>query len=442
MACFMRKFLPATVAIACALWATTASPAADDLDQAMLKQAQQVHKVLLEKGYKNVGVLKFRVKKGNEPVSDNVGTLNMTLANKLEIALVLANPPDESRQIGIIQNASSVAARVKRANHLLKEGRGPLFEETYPLAWGDQQVKPDAFLMGAARVSPDLQEMTVNVLAFDKVNDPVQVVPPFTVATNANLMTEMNESFMLRGVFDQPEAKVNEQAVATAADVAKKKADYPLQSSTAPVTLEIRYDGQLVSYDLRNGRAFVREPEQGQKVEFVLRRKAGGNERYGVVLKINGENVLFNERQADPLCHKIVLGPGAKPITIRGFHTTDKTIRTFKVLSRLESKQSEIHYSPDVGVISMVVYPERTAASKSVNYSDEGEDIVAIMRGTYPEKRPANLDALKGQLRSQAANDLRGILSEGNLAAGNVKQTDFKAHTVPIMASTIVYYRP
>src|SRR5687768_1314046 len=78
---------------------------ADDLERELQKNAPGVIEYLSGKGYKNIGVLKFRVKKGDEPISDSVGTLNMALADRLEVALVLANPNDPERQLGIVRRA-------------------------------------------------------------------------------------------------------------------------------------------------------------------------------------------------------------------------------------------------------------------------------------------------------------------------------------------------
>src|SRR3954469_24886197 len=81
----------------------------ETLDAALLREAPRVLGYLKGQGYKNVGVLKFRVKKGEQPLSDRVGTLNLNLAARLEIALVLAT--DIKAPLGIIHDASAVAAR-------------------------------------------------------------------------------------------------------------------------------------------------------------------------------------------------------------------------------------------------------------------------------------------------------------------------------------------
>ena len=90
--------------------------AADDLDKQLLKQAYSVLATLKEKGYNNVGVLKFRVKKGTEPATDRAGTLNLRLSEKLEMALILANKIQDP--VGIIRNANKTASTITGANHL------------------------------------------------------------------------------------------------------------------------------------------------------------------------------------------------------------------------------------------------------------------------------------------------------------------------------------
>ncbi len=82
-----------------------------DLEKQLLKEAPGILKYLREKGYKNVGVLKFRSKIGDEPVSDNAGTINLSLADRLEIALRWRTARAEP--IGIIQRASARVAAVR-----------------------------------------------------------------------------------------------------------------------------------------------------------------------------------------------------------------------------------------------------------------------------------------------------------------------------------------
>src|SRR5262249_48446573 len=130
--CSMRplRYAPALGAVVlCSLLGSVAARADDSLELALVKQAPQLVRALRDKGYRRVGVLKFLVTKDGSRFSDNVGTLNLTLAQRLEVALVLANGPKET--LGILRDASAVAATVKGANHLTRDGRLKLFNAEY-----------------------------------------------------------------------------------------------------------------------------------------------------------------------------------------------------------------------------------------------------------------------------------------------------------------------
>src|SRR5690348_10758970 len=76
---------------------------ADNLDAALRRNAPSIVKYLRAKGYHEVGVLKFLVARGEGKLSDNVGTLNRSVANRLEVALVLALTDGK---VGIVTHAS------------------------------------------------------------------------------------------------------------------------------------------------------------------------------------------------------------------------------------------------------------------------------------------------------------------------------------------------
>src|SRR5208337_4408329 len=165
-------------ALGLVLLAAPGARPSDTLDRELLKNAPRIIHYLKDHGYKNVGVLKFRVKKGDEPIGDHAGPLNLNLAERLEIALVLAD--DIRNPIGVIHGASAVAATLPGANHLTKSGRQALFRGLYSLAWGDQKVEADAFLTGVVVVSPDLGQMTVGIMAFGKDGEALEKVVDFT----------------------------------------------------------------------------------------------------------------------------------------------------------------------------------------------------------------------------------------------------------------------
>src|SRR5579859_5581465 len=93
-------WIPGVVAAAVALSAPAADapkPAPENIDAALQRVAPAVAKELETRGYKNVGVLKFRVADSDGVLRDNVGPLNRTLADRLEVALTLNLPDDDNK---------------------------------------------------------------------------------------------------------------------------------------------------------------------------------------------------------------------------------------------------------------------------------------------------------------------------------------------------------
>jgi hypothetical protein len=259
---------------------------APTLERGLVKQAPALIKRFQANGYKNVGVLKFLVNRaGAKGLNDNAGTLNMLLARRLEVALALANDP--RKPIGILRNASAVAARTKGANHRESAGRKRLFAARYPLAWGrpPREVQADAFVTGVAQVSKDLRTLEVALFAFDKDRNKLAPVgSDFKVRVDAGKLAELNESFALRGLFDDG------KAVLAAAKV-KDGARHPLKDRNLPVRLTVLYGGKPVPMKYEGGKAYSPGPREGQEVAFRLPRD-GSKGRYGVVLKVSGENTI------------------------------------------------------------------------------------------------------------------------------------------------------
>jgi hypothetical protein len=263
---------------------------------------------------------------------------------------------------------------------------------------------------------------------------------------DADTLIESGESFLLRGAFDQGQEQTTTPAAAvqTAARVREKEQDYPLADAVAPIELEVRYDGKKVPLEIKAGKARIAEPEEGQKVTFILRRRVNDKERYAVVLKVNGENTLYKQRLRDIDCRKWVLDPGDGTITILGFQKDGKTAEKFRVLSREESKAREVYYGTDLGIISMTVFREKKGKDKpmpvpTLKEDDEAEDLVALSRGIFPPEQPRNLSALQSQLRAEAT---RGLIAEGEETSSKVQRVKFKADPLPVMSATITYYKP
>src|SRR4051794_28989157 len=78
------------------------------IDEALRKTAEKIVQEARAKKVPNLGVLKFHVQVGKGKPQDDAGTLNMAIANRLEAALILADPDEK---LGIIERASDAVVR-------------------------------------------------------------------------------------------------------------------------------------------------------------------------------------------------------------------------------------------------------------------------------------------------------------------------------------------
>jgi hypothetical protein len=452
---------PGGLTLVLAVVAGAAAPPAaraDTLDRELLREAPEILQKLKKKHCRHVGVLKFLVHRDDETrPTDTAGTLNLSLAQRLELALILANenhPTDPAKQVGVIRDASAVAARIPGADHTTMIGRLALFAAAYEPAWGHGPVQADAFLTGVVRIGKDLQELRISIDAVFRNVDRMQRVARFIVATDADTLVETGESFQLRGAFDEgqvelaPEQRAEKARTEAIAAAARLKTPdggqkHPAaEGAQVPVRLSIFYDGRPVVAQVQRGRAEVPEPSEGQRVKFVLERRDKGKVRYGAVLKVNGENTLCRQRLRDMDCMKWILEPGAGPIEIVGFQTTQGKADAYRILSRTESAERAFYYGPDVGTISLTVFPEKPAREEMKTPSDEELDEQALQRGVFPEKRPATLSLLKQRIREGKPNALRGIIESGSKVESKTVTVPFTPEPTPVLAVTIRYYRP
>jgi hypothetical protein len=435
-----------------ALVGLAAPTRAADLEGALLDRAKGLVKHCQQKRYKTVGVLKFLGSKEGGGASDNLGTVNTLLARRLEVALVLANDP--RNPVGVIDDASAVAAVTRGANHRTPEGRKPLFDAKYKLAWGDPKarVSPDAFLTGLVGVSKDLKTLTVSFFYFDRETNelkPVPGVPDAVVANRAAALVELGESFTLRGAFDdgkvEPAAKKNgppadlpkdkdQAALKSAADVRDQKAGkHPAEDPNAPVKLTVLYNGRPVRVEVKDGKAIVPEPAPGQTVEFVL-TKDNTAQRYGVVLKLNGENTLDKQRLPDARCRMWVMSKGAPPINVRGYQIGADRRENFRVVSAPESKARGVNYGADVGTITLTVFPEGGAPAPDL--AEDAAEQTAVAAARLPAEPSKSFDALKAKLLEDAN---RGLIGEGAQVEGKVRVVTFTPAATPVMTLTVIY---
>lgn len=449
-----RRSILNVLLIAALTFAASPTSRAEGIDRQLQRQLPRIVEYLNSRGHQTVGVLKFRVRKHGQKTSDSVGPLNSLLADRLEVGLILNNPFDKARQLLIIRDASGQATKNQAANHLSAQGRSAFFESEYQLAWGDERRNPDAFLTGIVEVHQDNTHCTIGILCFDNSGGELERCCDVIEADlDASSMSELGESFVLRGAFDggstaltKPVTVKQQEVVKQAHAVKTQLAKFPLVDSSAPVRLEIRYDGQLVPIETRDGRAFLAEPTQGQKVEMAIVRNPSAKGMLGIVLRVNGENTLGRETVSDLQSRKWLLTGQHIRTVIKGYQVGQNQAETFDVLSAAESSNRSINYGRFVGQIQMTVFQEGVKNPNDLPLSLSGEDeedLVAMRRGTQPKSVPPNLSALKGQIRTAGSGaTTRGLIVAGSRTDNRIRTLEFEPDPTPVMSATITYYSP
>lgn len=436
-----------------------AAPAAS-LERQFLKHAPQILRDLRARDHRNVGVLKFRIKKGSEPISDRAGPLHSDFATPLMVALVLADDPGDP--LGIIHDADAVAAKIQGANHLTQLGRQKLFTRSYQLGWGEGRVEADAFLTGDVTLDSDGRQITIAILMFDRGGEALVKIAEFTASITPSILTDAGASFVTRGMQDET-GRVNYlPEVIPAAKVLQY----------GPVALEIKYDGTPVQPAFRGEEMLIPAPRPGQRVELVLRKDDATDARYGVVLMVNGLNTLYRERLPARQCRKWVLSLQTPSITVQGFQVDDRKSDQFAVVLAPmlkpvgEPKPNAIDFGPDVGRLTLEVYRQQAEPGRDrveVPADAEARDVVTIARSApemFHEPRPKTSVGLKSRLHNAGAArrdrgdgwepDLKmpekpgenGIIVPGVRIDQRIRNVEFQADPTPVMSATITYYQP
>lgn len=421
-----------------------AARAADaSLDAALRRQAPEVIRYLRQKGYHEVGVLKFRVKVGDAAATDNVGPLNLDVAERLELALLLATP-DES--LGILHDASGTLVRNHnhRANHLLREGRLACFDTRYAHAYGDgRPVAADAFVTGFIKLTADLQTTRVCLMAFGRDGNLEPVGKPFEVPTDARTLIETGASYALsegkvdelvsKGFGDGGKLQFNRAAATAASATTTVKttltattvkttpagtvvktpgadaAPTPvLDPKDVSVQVEILYNGEVVPIENRGGRPTVREPLPGDQVAFRLKNVS--KDRCGVVLMINGENTVLRQKGDPAQCKKWILEAGQVGL-ITGYQLNGEQEARFEILPPDESARDEINYKEHAGTFTVAVFREAPQAAAPAAPPPEQRTAAAPPPAPKGQQPPADLpkDAPPGAGATTAKADDEAI---------------------------------
>jgi hypothetical protein len=405
---------------------------ADSLSITLQAKAPSILQYLQkDKGFKNVGVLKYLVDNGDGQARDDVGDLNLTLANKTQIALTLANT-DEN--FGIIDHPSEFVAREKllTANHRDVPGRQAFFTRKYPLAWSSDPVEASGFITGLATVDANQKVLTVQLQVFDRSGTIENLGGKIIVPLDPEILAQAGRSYALpndtqKAIVTGGPAPTRDARQQQAVDQMLRVSDPPQSANpprpepfspllNCPVHWTILYNNKPVPV-IGNT---VPEPTTKDEVGFHLRNPGPGT--YAVVLLVNGENTLYQERSAPLACRKWVLPPKAE-VTVRGFQTGPKSYVPFVVLPPGKTDPDLVRYSEHAGTYRLVVYHGTTTTSPpadttaKLNQNEASLEAIARTRGASQPQgvKAQSLEALQADLRGRAktAEGSRGYVTKG-----------------------------
>jgi hypothetical protein len=369
---------------------------ADHIDNELRTLSVKIMKDLEEHGYKNVGILKFQVKKGNTAPTLAAGKLNYLMATRLENALVMSDKADNP--IGLTRGASAVAAaKDKKATYLTLEGRQKLLKHHYPLAFETRNVEIDAFLTGIVEIAPDMKKTKITVKAFDKNNPNFRDVLSFTVETDLAILRDTNQNFVVaRRAFkafanaDDPDEELNKIAVKDAAKenqpgVSRKLSVEEMQQY---LDFQILYDNQPVDV---TPEGFLDKPTAGQTVLIKVTAKV----KLGLLLRVNGMNTLNEQSDEKADLSEYgwwVLDPSTEYV-IRGFYSNGQ-VKTF-----LAKAQADVDVAAELG--------ENAERHGKIDF-DVFVDPASVVQGAVePKTRKANFSFRTVKTRTATFSELK-----------------------------------
>jgi len=473
--------------VAALLFASSAARAEDtpNLDVALTKQGPALLEALKGKGHKTVGVLKFRVGSEGGKLRDNYGPINLSLADRLELSLLLAMKKGDD--FNVIFRASEAVKETgnTRATHLTEKGRAAFFRfdpSPFNLPWNtDVKVQPDAFLTGEARLTPDLRFIDVVVQVFDR-NSPQTLteLTRFRAVVDFRSLTEAGVSFVgarapwssQAPLTTQPASDSlkqetgNRPTIPNDKDAWQAEADKLLRAlKDMPLKVDILYNDRPVKIETNpfgppsesaNALLRVREPDKDDVVTFRLRND-DPKETYGIVVQVNGRNTIFGEEAAPFECHKWILAPG-QSVSIKGIQKDNDKYDAFKVKAEADSAADKMNYGSNPGTFTLTVFRGATSekdlelVKADKELSQKNTDVAAISKGTGalvgkitasdPVAFRSNLEALTKKDVDNSESKGKGYVSTEGVGKMKVKDVVFRSIQAPVISATIRYFDP
>jgi hypothetical protein len=328
---------------------------ADNLDKKLNDSAPEIVNYIKDNGYKNVGILRFRAQRGNQPESFSTGPINGNLAERLENLLIIHAGDEKGPTFGVIHDAGVTAQQEKVGSWFSNEAaRTKLFGvSSYPLAWGTNKVTADVFLTGKVATTADLKKTTVTLQAFSKASLKPAKVVEFTVATDASLVRDMGYSFALttkqksglvksRGEDEgelvleqankqQPPQQPKPTEGGEEVLIQPKAQPSAFPTDVAGIEMKILSGKDAVKLDQAGTQWSLECPPKGKPITITLTNKSP--KQLGVVLKVAGMNTIGQDKKESVLGRKWVI-PAGETFTIEGYHVGEKfeNLKPFAVL--------------------------------------------------------------------------------------------------------------
>jgi hypothetical protein len=445
---------------------------AANLDKGLVDGAPEILAALKKAGVKAVGVLPFQVKLGERPASFTTSPLSTTLPTRLENALILRHGGGKE-PMKIVRDAAGSDVWARKSSAFRK-----LFTEEREVAWGDEKVKADGFLTGLITNSGDRKKTTIEVrlLTADSIKG-AKLVPTklhtIEVNTDRSLLRDLGynvtvlASRALKKDTSKDDLDGDAIEMVQKEDEGKAKPPGPKEEgshspdSIAGMRLEIEYDGvkqvvksvpagldgaQLVQYQ-------VAAPKPGQKVAIYLTRVSEGEEKLGVVLKVNGRSTYAEEVDEAVACKKWIYAADkvGKREAYTGFYfrkaeDSDELIeKPFKVLSAEEALESMAQMGPRGGWIDLDVFTTRQEKDPPA------DELTFSTRSLGKGKKPKTLTELR-QLLAKAnrldvvpfrARSFKGVMvAEVSEAPAGPVKTDALPNPVRLGGISIRYVEP
>jgi hypothetical protein len=418
-----KRLLLTAAALSVAFWSGSAR--ASHLDKGLIGHAGKINDKLKAAGVKNVGVLPFKVKKGERQALYAGAPLSVNMPERLENALIMAMNPSERPDLNVIRDAAGVASKANVGSFLnSKSSFSKLFATSYPLAWGKERVKPDGFLTGV--VTNDGNRSKVHVLVQlirpGKFGQAPEKIHEFDVSADRQTLGDLGYNFSLsrsvlkRGALrrDQVDQAVQQQVRQEDQQGQKKPQSQLVTTQHTPdnvagFSYELKYNGEKQALTPLQGGQGASQPEwlappvtQGTKIEMVLTRKDGSQDDMGVLLLVNGRSTWKNE-SGDPELNMLrwIYTPKRKddPDVFLGRYedVSGKNLLAWKALSAEEStKEKADELGNRAGWIDVYVFANREGPPQPPQTEDEKEMFVTTR--AMPRSKPSSFLTARSEL--------------------------------------------